>query len=87
MESNQIVSFVLGPCVVALGLKLYDHRKIVMDNLPAIGSAVVVGSVVSIASVILLGKVCGLSQRRTHFEPDNGQYVRMPSFSQRAHRA
>ncbi len=31
MESNQIVSFVLGPCVVALGLKLYDHRKIVMD--------------------------------------------------------
>lgn len=62
MESNQIVSFVLGPCVVALGLKLYDHRKIVMDNLPAIGSAVVVGSVVSIASVILLGKVCGLSE-------------------------
>jgi len=61
MESNKVVSFVLGPCVVALGLKLYDHRKIVMDNLPAIASAVIVGSVVSIVSVILLGKLCGLS--------------------------
>ncbi|MCQ2147293.1 MAG: LrgB family protein [Bacteroidales bacterium] len=61
MESNKIVSFVLGPCVVALGLKLYDHRKIVIENLPAIASAVIVGSVVSIASVIILGKVCGLS--------------------------
>lgn len=60
MEANRIVSFVLGPCVVALGVKLYEHRRIVAENMTAILSAVVVGSIVSVASVILIGRLCSL---------------------------
>lgn len=51
MESNVVIDFFLGPCVVALGLLLYDHREIIRRNLVGILSAVTVGSVVGVASV------------------------------------
>ena len=54
MESNVVIVFFLGPCVVALGLLLYDHREIIKRNLIGILSAVTVGSVVGVSSVYAL---------------------------------
>jgi predicted murein hydrolase (TIGR00659 family) len=54
MESNVVIDFFLGPCVVALGLLLYDHREIIKRNLIGILSAVTVGSVVGVSSVYAL---------------------------------
>lgn len=51
MESNVAIDFFLGPCVVSLGLLLYDHRQTVRKHLAGILSAVFVGSVVGVASV------------------------------------
>lgn len=51
MESNVVIDFFLGPCVVSLGLLLYDHRQTVRKHLSGILSAVFVGSVVGVASV------------------------------------
>lgn len=70
LECNRIVSFILGPCVVALGVKLYEHRRIVTENLSAISAAVIVGSIVSVVSVIALGRLCALpSQMILSLEP------------------
>lgn len=70
LECNRIVSFILGPCVVALGVKLYEHRHIVTENLSAISAAVIVGSIVSVVSVIALGRLCSLpSQMILSLEP------------------
>jgi len=70
LECNRIVSFILGPCVVALGVKLYEHRRIVTENLSAISAAVIVGSIVSVVSVIALGRLCSLpSQMILSLEP------------------
>lgn len=54
IESNRLITFMLGPCVVALGLTLYDHRVMIVRNLAAIATAVVVGSVVGVVSVVLM---------------------------------
>ena len=60
IESNVVIDFFLGPCVVALGLLLYDHREIIRRNLAGILSAVVVGSVVGVASVYALCRILKL---------------------------
>ena len=54
IESNRIISFMLGPCVVALGLTLYDHRMMILRNLASIATAVIVGSVVGVVSVVFM---------------------------------
>lgn len=54
MASNQIITFLLGPCVVALGLTLYDHRQMILKHWVSIASAVLVGSVVGVVSVLLM---------------------------------
>lgn len=54
IESNRMITFMLGPCVVALGLTLYDHRMMILKNAVSILSAVVVGSVVGVVSVVLM---------------------------------
>lgn len=62
IESNSIISFMLGPCVVALGLTLYEQRKTIQQYLIPILSAVVVGSVVGVLSVVALCRWFGLDQ-------------------------
>lgn len=54
IESNRMITFMLGPCVVALGLTLYDHHMMILKNAVSILSAVVVGSVVGVVSVVLM---------------------------------
>lgn len=56
-EGNKVITFFLGPCVVALGLKLYDSRKMIKENLLPISAAVVTGSVVGVLGVWALGKL------------------------------
>ena len=60
IESNKLIDFLLGPCVVSLGLLLYDNRHIVVKNFVGIVTSVLVGSLVGVASVFLLVKVFGL---------------------------
>ena len=60
IESNRLIDFLLGPCVVSLGLLLYDSRQIVMKNFVGIITSVLVGSLVGVASVFLLVKAFGL---------------------------
>ncbi len=51
LESNQLITFLLGPCVVSLGLMLYEHRKTIKQYCFSILVTVFVGSVVGVGSV------------------------------------
>lgn len=57
MEHNQIITFLQGPSVVALGLSIYDKLETIKKNMTAILSAVIVGSIVGVVSVYVL---CGI---------------------------
>lgn len=59
-EGNRIIYFLLGPCVVSLGLKMYDSRKMIRENLLPISAAVVTGSIVGVFGVWALGRLFGL---------------------------
>jgi predicted murein hydrolase (TIGR00659 family) len=54
IQCNSMISFMLGPSVVALGLTMYEQRNTIREYLLPILSAVVVGSTVGVASVYLL---------------------------------
>lgn len=60
MEHNQLITFLLGPSVVALGLPLYENMKVIKKNMAAILSAVITGSFVGVASVYLICKALNL---------------------------
>lgn len=62
LECNSMITFMLGPCVVALGLTLYEQRMTIRENLVPILSGVIVGSVVGIVSVIILCRWFGLDR-------------------------
>ena len=62
IQSNSMISFMLGPCVVALGLTMYEQRMTIKTYLVPILSAVVVGSVVGILSVVALCNWLGLDK-------------------------
>lgn len=65
IQCNSMISFMLGPCVVALGLTLYEQRMTIRQYLVPILSAVLVGSVVGILSVVALCKWFGLGSMMT----------------------
>lgn len=60
-EGNRLLDFLLGPCVVALALRLYDNLDIVRKNLAAILSAVLAGSIVGILGVWAAASLSGAS--------------------------
>lgn len=62
IQSNAMISFMLGPCVVALGLTMYEQRHTIRLYLVPILSAVLVGSVVGILSVVALCNWLGLDK-------------------------
>ena len=62
LESNGVIEFFLGPCVVALGLKLYDYRQLIKQNLLPLLVSVCCGAVTGIASVWLLWRLFGLEE-------------------------
>lgn len=62
VESNGLLSFLLGPSVVSLGLLLYDNRHTVYKNFAGIMSSVIVGSVVGVVSVYALCRLLGMDE-------------------------
>lgn len=62
VESNGLLSFLLGPSVVSLGLLLYDNRHTVYKNFAGIISSVIVGSVVGVVSVYALCRLLGMDE-------------------------
>lgn len=63
---SQIVNFMLGPAVVALGVLLYDQLTYIKGNVISMLTAISIGSVVGVASVILIGKMMGLDPSLIH---------------------
>jgi putative effector of murein hydrolase len=61
-----MISFLLGPSVVALGLLLYDQLVYIRGNVVSMLTAISVGSVVGVASVIAIGKLMGLDATMIH---------------------
>lgn len=58
-ERTQILNFMLGPSVVALGYVLYEQIENVKGNVISILTSIFVGSMVGIVSVILIAKGFG----------------------------
>ena len=58
-EKTNILNFMLGPSVVALGYVLYEQIENVKGNVISILTSVFVGSVVGIVSVVLIAKAFG----------------------------
>lgn len=57
--ATQIIDFMLGPSVVALGFMLYNHREHLRRNAVSIMTSVTVGSVVGILCVIGVMRLFG----------------------------
>lgn len=58
-QGSQLVSFMLGPSVVALGYILYEQIEYLKGNVISILTSVFVGSLTGIISVIILAKLTG----------------------------
>ncbi|MDR3651699.1 MAG: LrgB family protein [Paludibacter sp.] len=58
-NQTQILNFMLGPSVVALGYVLYEQIEYLKGNVVSILTAVFTGSVVGILSVMLIAKLMG----------------------------
>jgi predicted murein hydrolase (TIGR00659 family) len=58
-QQTQILNFMLGPSVVALGYVLYEQIEHIRGNVVSIITAVFVGSLVGIFSVMLIAKLFG----------------------------
>lgn len=58
-QKTQILNFMLGPSVVALGYVLYEQIENIKGNVISILTAVFVGSIVGILSVVLIAKALG----------------------------
>lgn len=58
-HQTDILNFMLGPSVVALGYVLYEQIEHIKGNVVSILTSVLVGSIVAIASVMLIAKGFG----------------------------
>ncbi len=59
-KGSEIINFMLGPTVVALGLVLYDQIAYIKGNVVSMLTAIAVGSVIGVVSVILIGKIMNI---------------------------
>ena len=62
IKSNEVIEFLLGPCVVALGLKLYDYRDLIRQHFLSMLVSVLCGAVTGIVSVWALWKLFGMDR-------------------------
>jgi predicted murein hydrolase (TIGR00659 family) len=56
---TQIINFMLGPSVVALGYVLYEQIEQIKSHVLSILTSIFVGSIVGIVSVVLIAKALG----------------------------
>jgi len=61
-EGSQLIDFMLGPSVVALGSQLYEEVKLIKRNSLSILTAITVGSIVGIVSVSLIAQWLGAEE-------------------------
>ncbi|MFR9166443.1 MAG: LrgB family protein [Dysgonomonas sp.] len=61
-KGSQIISFMLGPSVVALGYILYEQINYLKGNLIPILTSLAIGSVTAVVSVILLARLMGADE-------------------------
>lgn len=61
-RGGDMITFLLGPATVALGVPLYKQIPVIRANLRAIATGVIVGSVTAIVSTVLLAKALGASR-------------------------
>lgn len=58
-QGSNLIHFMLGPSVVALGYVLYEQMQYVKGNIVSILTAIFVGAIVGIVSVIAIAKLMG----------------------------
>jgi predicted murein hydrolase (TIGR00659 family) len=58
-QGSNLIDFLLGPCVVALGLTLYEQVEHIRKNLVSMLTAILVGSITGIVSVVLIARWMG----------------------------
>ncbi len=61
-KSSQMINFLLGPSVVALGYILHKQIHYLKGNVISVLTSITVGAVVGIASILLIGKLFGADQ-------------------------
>ena len=61
-KSSQMINFLLGPSVVALGYLLHKQIHYLKGNVVSVLTSITVGAVVGIASILLIGKLFGADQ-------------------------
>ena len=61
-KSSQMINFLLGPSVVALGYILHKQIHYLKGNVVSVLTSITVGAVVGIASILLVGKLFGADQ-------------------------
>ena len=59
-EGSEMINFMLGPTVVALGVILYDQMEHIKENFISIVTAITIGSLVGVLSVCLMGFIAGM---------------------------
>jgi len=60
-KGSSLIDFLLGPCVVALGLTLYEQVEHIKKNLASMLTAIFVGSMTGIVSVAFIAHWMGAS--------------------------
>ncbi len=61
-KGTEMIGFMLGPSVVALGLLLYDQMQYIKGNVLSMLLSVSLGSIAGVLSVMVLGKILGLDE-------------------------
>lgn len=62
MVGGDLVASLLGPAVVALAVPLYQHRRLLLENLWPIITGILAGVVVGMTSGVLFAKLLGFSE-------------------------
>lgn len=61
-KGGDMITFLLGPATVALGVPLYRQIPVIRSNFKAIAAGVILGSVTAIVSTLFIAKALGASR-------------------------
>ena len=60
-DGAQFIHFLLGPATVALGIPLYQNRRLVLRAILPMTCALLAGSLTALVSAVLIARLCGAS--------------------------
>jgi len=58
-DGAQFIHFLLGPATVALGIPLYQNRRLVLRAILPMTCALLAGSLTALVSAVLIARLCG----------------------------